>query len=80
MISQKNQRMITALGRIRPRKPRSEQSIELQVAIDVAINLLRLDIDQERITEYKKGYKDGQQDAFLAQQNLKVRTHPECIS
>lgn len=45
MISQKNQRMITALGRIRPRKPRSEQSIELQVAIDVAINLLRLDID-----------------------------------
>ena len=80
MISQKNQTMITALGRIRPRKPRSEQSIELQAAIDEAINLLRLDIDQEKIAEYKKGYKDGKKDAFLAQQNLKVRTHPECIS
>lgn len=80
MISQKNQEMISTLRGLMPRRPRTERSIERKTALDEAIRLLARDVDQEKVEEYKQGYKDGKKDAFLAQQNLKVRTHPECIS
>lgn len=50
------------------------------MTLEEAIRLLAMDVEQEKVEEYKQGYKDGKKDAFLAQQNLKVRTHPECIS
>lgn len=80
MISQKNQEMISTLRGLMPRRPRTERSIERKTALDEAIRLLAMDVDQEKVEEYMQGYKDGKKDAFLAQQNLKVRTHPECIS
>lgn len=77
MISEEKARLIESLLDIRPDRPAKEKNRRLQVAIDEAIRLLKLDLDEIMQAEYIKGYKDGKQDAFLAQQNLKVRTTSE---